>query len=304
MPQPGGAAQPGATPQPGMGGGVLSPTSDLSLAIRQGVQGPQLLDYMPIPLRNEINQIISGNAAPPSLSARNPQARQLMMIAAAVDPTFDATQYGARYATNRSFSAGPDAQSVKAINQTMYHAAHLLDNINQLNNYSGMMPGAGELVQEYVRGACQRSSHPAELRADGRRACLRDAQGLCGAGRRQPLRVEELGRELPAQCLALPATRLSSEWYGAAARRDSGPPDRSTREAWGRMRTSRSSLDPRAQQAISLITNMDPRTGNVGGQGAAPQAGGQQGAGQAMERGVSKSGRPMHRGPSGQWEYD
>ncbi len=265
----------GAAPAPQGGGmGVLGATSDLSQAIRSGIQGPQLLQYMPIPLRNEINQILSGNAAPPSLSARNPQARQLMMIASAVDPTFDATQYGARYATARSFSAGVDSQNVKAINQTMSHALHLLDNINQLGNYGGIAPGAVNWVKniygEHVAGESTQQNF--EQTVGALASELRKVFAAQGGGSLTELKSWEENFPLNAS----PTQQRSYLQNGMYLLKGaiSALQDKYQR-GMGPNADVTKLLSPQAQQALAIISNMDPRTGVPAGMTQAPGAGGQ-----------------------------
>ena len=258
--------QPTATPQgqpsaaPGMG--VLTPTSDLSTAIRNGVQGPKLYDYMPIPLRNEIQQILSGQTQPPSLSARNPQARQLMMLASAVDPSFDATQYGMRFQTAKAFATGQQGQAIKSINQTMNHAGHLLQNIEQLNNYGGPFPTAVNAVSNYLgeHVAGQATQGTFEQTAGALAAEMRKVFAAAGGGSLTELKQWE--ESLPVNGSPFQQRSYLQNGMSLLEGAINSLQDQ-YRRGFGANANVEGLISPRARAMLQTIKNMDPRTGHI-----------------------------------------
>jgi len=252
----------GAQPPGGMG--VMAGASPLSTALKAGVSGDQLLAAMPIPLANQIRGILQGNIAPGSLSARNPTTQQLMMLAQQVDPNFDATQYGARFSVAKDFSSGQSSQAIKSVNQTMSHAAKLLQNIEQLNNYGGLFPGAvnyiANLAGEHALGQATQKNF--EQTAMALSSELRKVFAASGGGSLSELRSWEdtlpvngspyQQREALQNGMELLHGALSA--LQDKYQRGMGPNADVTKL-----------LSPKARAALDYISSMDPRTGRVRG---------------------------------------
>jgi hypothetical protein len=105
-PVPPAAPTPGATAGPGgpaatLAPGTLVPTemNAFSDAVRRGVQGEDLYNYLPVERRNLIKQMIGGEMPPATLASRGVGAaaqQQLLQIATMIDPNFSPTLWQAR----------------------------------------------------------------------------------------------------------------------------------------------------------------------------------------------------------------
>jgi hypothetical protein len=271
-PQPQQAPQPPTGAQGG-GMGVMTPTSDLSQALRAGVQGPQLLEHMPIALRNMVDQILSGRASPPSLSARNPQSRQLMMLASAVDPSFDATQYGMRFNTAKAFASGQQGNAIRSVNQTMSHVGHLLQNINELDNYGGPLPGVVNSVSNYLgeHVAGQSVQQNFEQTVGAVASELRKVFAASGGGSLTELKNWEENFPLnasPTQQRSYLKNGMDLLGGAISALQDQ------YRRGFGANADVTKLIAPQAKKVLDYIQTMDPRTGKPMG-GGQPSQGGQ-----------------------------
>jgi len=118
-----------------MGSG--SPLADMEKAKAAGVQGEALYDYLPKQIAPMVKAMIEGRQPLPSGAAmRNPATLALIDAAHSVDPTFDATSWGARAAGAKDFTSGKSSEMVRAANQTLAHVGSLLDSMDNLHNRS------------------------------------------------------------------------------------------------------------------------------------------------------------------------
>lgn len=82
----------------------------------------QLVDYkMPVPQGM-------------SLARPNSLWNSALQAAAQLDPTFDATQYGARFGVRKDFTSGPTSKNLTALNTVINHLGEFKKVANQLDN--------------------------------------------------------------------------------------------------------------------------------------------------------------------------
>lgn len=107
-------------------------------AIRSGVSGQKLMEYAPPEIKNRLQAMLEGREAPPSQAGlRNPQVQALLNAAHAIDPTFDETSWGKRFALIKNYQAGgKQFQEVQAINTVSGHLENLMKNADALQNTS------------------------------------------------------------------------------------------------------------------------------------------------------------------------
>lgn len=83
----------------------VNPGSNMDMNFEK--QGMELYNALPKPVQMEVDAALSGRKPPPSGSAKNSTPNQrIMMIARAVDPTFDEALWGLRHKTYLDYSPG------------------------------------------------------------------------------------------------------------------------------------------------------------------------------------------------------
>lgn len=103
--------------------------------VQSGPTGDDFLKGLPPAIAGQVKAIAEGRQAPPtSMALRSPMGQQLMAAVTQYDPTFDATNYGARAGVRNDFTRGKAAQAVNAMNTAIGHAGTLLDAADALNN--------------------------------------------------------------------------------------------------------------------------------------------------------------------------
>lgn len=134
--------------------GSSSPLADMERAKAAGVQGEALYEYLPKQIAPMVKAMIEGRQPLPTGAAmRNPATLALIDAAHSVDPTFDATTWGARAAGAKDFTSGKSSEMVRAANQTLAHVGSLLDAMDNLKN--GRVPylnAVGNTFNEQVLG--------------------------------------------------------------------------------------------------------------------------------------------------------
>jgi hypothetical protein len=121
----------------GQAAGSSSPLADMEKAKAAGVQGEALYEYLPKQIAPMVKAMIEGRQPLPTGAAmRNPATLALIDAAHSVDPTFDATSWGARAAGAKDFTSGKSSEMVRAANQTLAHVGSLLDSMDNLHNRS------------------------------------------------------------------------------------------------------------------------------------------------------------------------
>jgi hypothetical protein len=119
----------------GAAAGSSSPLADMEKAKAAGVQGEALYEYLPKQIAPMVKAMIEGRQPLPTGAAmRNPATLALIDAAHSVDPTFDATSWGARAAGAKDFTSGKSSEMVRAANQTLAHVGSLLDAMDNLHN--------------------------------------------------------------------------------------------------------------------------------------------------------------------------
>lgn len=126
---------PQQTAQAGMPG--IPQQGDNPAGSGQPTSGPEVLKQFPPEVQSMVKAYIDGRMPVPTQAAmRNPQMMKIMELANQVDPTFDASNYAARAATAKDFSAGKAAVGVTALNTAMQHMLKLRSAGEALNNHS------------------------------------------------------------------------------------------------------------------------------------------------------------------------
>lgn len=107
-----------------------------SEAVRSGVSGDALYQHLPAEMRNTVKSMIEGRSQLPSAAAmRNPQIMALISAANAIDPTFDATEWGKRSALVKNYlSGGKQFQELQAIGTVAGHLENLAKSADAMKN--------------------------------------------------------------------------------------------------------------------------------------------------------------------------
>lgn len=99
------------------------------------LKGQQYLQTLPEGQRAMVQAMVDGRQAPPtSFALKTPYWQQMLAAANHFDPSFDQTTWGSRVKTRNSFTAGPDANNVTAINTALQHAGVVHDALANLHN--------------------------------------------------------------------------------------------------------------------------------------------------------------------------
>lgn len=100
-----------------------------------GLQGQAFLQTLPANQQAIVKAMVEGRQAPPTSNAlRSAYWQDLLGKANQVDPNFDQTTWSGRVKTRSSFTAGPDAANVTAINTALQHAGVVQEGLSKLNN--------------------------------------------------------------------------------------------------------------------------------------------------------------------------
>lgn len=87
----------------------------------------------PEAIDNTVKAVLEGRMAPPtSFAASKPYWQSILRRAAEVEPNFDLTTWQARQQGVKNFTSGKDAESVRAIDQTLHHMAALVGSAKEL----------------------------------------------------------------------------------------------------------------------------------------------------------------------------
>ncbi len=96
--------------------------------------GDDLLKALPPSIASQVKGYAEGKLPFSPYTLRSPAGQQIMQLVSQYDPTFDAANYQARAATRKSFTAGPDAGNITALNTALSHASSLQDAYDKLGN--------------------------------------------------------------------------------------------------------------------------------------------------------------------------
>lgn len=84
---------------------------------------------------NQLRKYASGDLPiPTGFALKSPYFQRLMQDLTQFDPNFSAVNYGARFATRKNFTSGPEARNITSFNTTMQHLGVLEKAIDALNN--------------------------------------------------------------------------------------------------------------------------------------------------------------------------
>ena len=285
--QPGNIPVQGGMPIPG---GIPGTEMGVSLgqAVRAGMSGPALLQYMPPGLRSTLQRINSGTEPPTTLNARNPRAGQISYLMSLVYPGFDSTNYGLRYQTAKDFAPnGKQSIAAKSIDQAIGHAYEMAGSINDLGNYGGIGAGFVNPVVNTLGPRLNPKSTGVQNFETNAMALTKEMEkAFAGAGGGNQLEFENWKESLPISgspyqqrsyllkgLSLLEQVKNALEYqYQRGFQTDSPLPQEL--------------ISPASRQKLELLKTMDLNTGKMAGM---PQAGGQQGAGQTQGRGAPTS---------------
>ena len=97
---------------------------------------PKLMEVAPPEIKNRLQAMLDGREAPPTGAAlRNPQTQALINAAHAIDPAFDETKWGVRFAQREELEAGgKQFQEAQALNTVSGHLVNLMKSADALDN--------------------------------------------------------------------------------------------------------------------------------------------------------------------------
>lgn len=99
--------------------------------------GDEYIASLPKEYQGIVRGFVEGTAQMPRITTKNQQAMQNYFdMAKQADPSFDATNYGARQAGMKSFKSGADAGTVRSANQVLGHISDLTEKADALSNTS------------------------------------------------------------------------------------------------------------------------------------------------------------------------
>lgn len=115
-------------------GVTVAPPADLPAA---GARNDKVLENLLPQYRGMVKAMVDGRMSPPNgMALRNPVMQRLLSVAQQYDPTFDATNWGARSATAKDFAAGASAKNITSLNTAIQHLGTLHELGQKLNNGS------------------------------------------------------------------------------------------------------------------------------------------------------------------------
>lgn len=110
---------------PATGGASAQPSAD------------DLYNSAPPQVKAKADAYIDGRVPfPNGMQMKDPITKAALTIAQMKDPTLDASTYQTRLSTRKSFTSGPDAANITALNTAMPHLQNLTDSFSNLNNSS------------------------------------------------------------------------------------------------------------------------------------------------------------------------
>lgn len=100
-------------------------------------QGDQFLSQLTPQAAAQVKALAEGRMAFPSgFALKTPYWQNMLSAVSQYDPNFDAINYNARAAARKSFTSGPDANNIAALNTAMSHLSTLSDAYGTLGNSS------------------------------------------------------------------------------------------------------------------------------------------------------------------------
>jgi hypothetical protein len=106
-------------------------------ALPAGVTGERALEGVPQGVATTVRMITDYKMPLPSgMALRTPYWQNVLQLAGAYDPTFDASQYEARRRTRTDFASGKAAGNIRSLNTAVGHLDTLRKRADALNNSS------------------------------------------------------------------------------------------------------------------------------------------------------------------------
>lgn len=128
----------GNTPFPS--GGMSTPNGEVAPANNQQGQaaptnGYAFLQRLTPQAAAQVKALAEGRMAFPSgFALKTPYWQNMLSAVSQYDPNFDAVNFNSRLATRKSFTSGPDANNIAALNTAMSHLSTLQDAYQTLDN--------------------------------------------------------------------------------------------------------------------------------------------------------------------------
>jgi hypothetical protein len=105
---------------------------------RDQLTGDQFLNTLPAHVQPLIKKYANGELSLTPQMTKTPAGASLLQAVTQYDPTFDATNFQKRQQTANAFAKGPQGNAVRGANQALYHMGRLYQNIENLDNFSGI----------------------------------------------------------------------------------------------------------------------------------------------------------------------
>ena len=97
--------------------------------------GEDFLKTLPSEMGKQVKALSEGRLQfPGSFALRSPYWQAMISAVSQYDPSFDAANYGSRFATRKAFTSGTEAKSLNALNTVMGHMNDILEAGKELNN--------------------------------------------------------------------------------------------------------------------------------------------------------------------------
>lgn len=164
--QPELSGQPPVSPM-GVGGVTVqqaAPVLGLDANSIAGKTGQDLLNSLPQNMQSTVMSILKGQTAfPEGFIMKTPYGRALHAMVTAIDPSFDASNYKVRAATQMEFAKGGPSSPAAQItfgNTAMQHLGRLFDQVDGLGNFENL--SVGNYLANVVRNAGMKASGTAD----------------------------------------------------------------------------------------------------------------------------------------------
>lgn len=107
-----------------------------------GLTGPAVLAALPAAKAAEVQAILDGRLLAPTTGTRAKDGAELLQLASAADPTFDAGVAKAKFATRNAFAPnGKIGQNFASIDTVMNHLGKYAQGVEDINNMGGLGTG-------------------------------------------------------------------------------------------------------------------------------------------------------------------
>ncbi len=252
-------------------------------------QGGDYLSTLDPAMAKQVKALAEGRMAFPSgVALSKPYWQAMLGAVSQYDPSFDATNYNARNATLRGFSAGKEAQTVNALNTVAEHLGTLSDYADKLNNTQ--IPLVNRIANTYL--AETGDPRIAQFETARKAAADEVAKVWRNTGGSQADIEENLknldGAQSPAQLHAAIGTLVKLIGGKLSALQDQ------YKQGMGTAAQRQSLVSPGAQKAFSNVLQKAGMENDIGGESSLAQPG--------AEAAPASSNEPAR--PTSQAEFD